>query len=530
MNWDRRDGKDKSDEAGTVRTSGWSHPVQLVPESELGAYRARCNDRITQFLSGPLPLTPSEREARQDGAVSGVHAAAERGIAGPSTGLPHGEQIQAAFGPHDISGVRAHVGGAAAEACGAMGASAYATGSQVAFAGQPDLHTASHEAAHVVQQRQGVQLYGGVGEVGDVYERQADAVADAVVAGKSAAGLLGDAFRGGSNLRVVQCFNGLAIPQASQPRPAAASQASREVDESTVTEPTLATVETEYMRSGAETLSPTHFRIWGFVTGSTVPPVGASAVLDTLASLAAADRHGTLRIVGYASSSGTERKNESLSEERAYRILEALVERGVAKDRIVAQGEGETAPLLDENDDPARMARNRRVDVFFDGVMGTGSTAQPAPKQHPVHCDSYAEAARWDRVMYKAWSYYLMDNGMGASTGIRDRGVGDDGVSFKPSRRNVQWAAGEYGYRSDHDVQAFVEMLVPMTPNNNLHAHMMDYLRSAERLEAMAKSQTSCSPGRAELKLTTLEDVRGKQKGPSNLFLENTTAPNGARR
>jgi hypothetical protein len=51
-----------------------------------------------------------------------------------------------------------------------MGAEAFATGDQVAFGAAPDLHTAAHEAAHVVQQRQGVQLKGGVGEVGDAYE------------------------------------------------------------------------------------------------------------------------------------------------------------------------------------------------------------------------------------------------------------------------------------------------------------------------------------------------------------------------
>jgi hypothetical protein len=72
-----------------------------------------------------------------------------------------------------------------------MGAEAFAAGDHVAFAGSPSLHTAAHEAAHVVQQRGGVQLKGGVGESGDVYEKQADAVADAVVAGKSAEGLLG---------------------------------------------------------------------------------------------------------------------------------------------------------------------------------------------------------------------------------------------------------------------------------------------------------------------------------------------------
>lgn len=78
-----------------------------------------------------------------------------------------------------------------------MGAQAYASGNHVVFGGSPSLHTAAHEAAHVVQQRSGVQLKGGVGEVGDPYERHADAVADLVVQGKSAAGLL-DGMAGGA--------------------------------------------------------------------------------------------------------------------------------------------------------------------------------------------------------------------------------------------------------------------------------------------------------------------------------------------
>jgi hypothetical protein len=65
------------------------------------------------------------------------------------------------------------------------------------FAGTPSLHTAAHEAAHVVQQRGGVQLKGGVGETDDPYERHADAVADRVTKGDSAADLL-EAFSGGT--------------------------------------------------------------------------------------------------------------------------------------------------------------------------------------------------------------------------------------------------------------------------------------------------------------------------------------------
>ena len=121
-----------------------------------------------------------------------VHAAAASGTAGTGARLPYYEQIQQAFGPYDVGQVRAHVGGAASSACDAIGAEAYASGDAVAFRGAPDLHTAAHEAAHVVQQRAGVSLKGGVGAVGDPYEHHADRVADLVVRGDSAAGALGD--------------------------------------------------------------------------------------------------------------------------------------------------------------------------------------------------------------------------------------------------------------------------------------------------------------------------------------------------
>ena len=85
-----------------------------------------------------------------------------------------------------------------------MGAEAYATGDKVAFAHAPSLHTAAHEAAHVVQQRGGVQLKGGVGAAGDAYEVHADQVADAVVQGKSAEGLLSKYAGGTASTRPVQ--------------------------------------------------------------------------------------------------------------------------------------------------------------------------------------------------------------------------------------------------------------------------------------------------------------------------------------
>ncbi|HUQ06954.1 MAG TPA: DUF4157 domain-containing protein [Kofleriaceae bacterium] len=126
-----------------------------------------------------------------DDAAESVHATAAAGVSGSGSPLPHLDLIQSSFGRHDIGHVQAHTGSAATQASAAIGARAYTTGSDIAFATPtPDLHLIAHEAAHVVQQQGGVQLKSGMGEVGDRYEQHADAVADLVVQGKSAESLL----------------------------------------------------------------------------------------------------------------------------------------------------------------------------------------------------------------------------------------------------------------------------------------------------------------------------------------------------
>jgi hypothetical protein len=145
-------------------------------------------------LSETLPQDSEPVQRREANAApdsEAVHASAQRGTATPSSPLPHAETIQRLFGRYDISSVKAHTGGEAAASAHAMGARAYATGNHVVLGDAgADLHTVAHEAAHVVQQRGGVALAGGVGQEGDAHERNADAVADAVVAGHSAEALL----------------------------------------------------------------------------------------------------------------------------------------------------------------------------------------------------------------------------------------------------------------------------------------------------------------------------------------------------
>jgi len=136
------------------------------------------------FGHGQAPVQLHGGGTEQDPAR--VQAAADRGLAGASGSLPYAATIQQLFGRHSVAGVTSQVGGPAADACGEIGADAYASRGRVAFAQNPDLRTAAHEAAHVVQQRGDVQLHGGVGKAGDRYEQHADRVAELVVRGESA--------------------------------------------------------------------------------------------------------------------------------------------------------------------------------------------------------------------------------------------------------------------------------------------------------------------------------------------------------
>ena len=131
-----------------------------------------------------------QRSGNSDVSSDEVRETARRGIRTHSTALPYTKDIQRSFGHHDISGIRFHNSPEAAQSARAMNAEAYSTAGHVVSAGSISKHTAAHEAAHVVQQRSGVHFKGGVGAVGDKYERHADAVADRVVAGQSAADLL----------------------------------------------------------------------------------------------------------------------------------------------------------------------------------------------------------------------------------------------------------------------------------------------------------------------------------------------------
>ncbi len=189
--------------------------ADTAPALQLKAF----DDAVTQVhqsvahanheLYGDAALRTSTANVQMESAgpsnqgASGIHAAAERGTRGGGGQLPFFDKIQASFGGHDISSIQSHTGAEAREANRAIGSMAYASGNHVAFKNSPDLFTAAHEAAHVVQQRAGVSLRDGVGQSGDRYEQHADEVASRVVQGQSAEDLLGR-FSGASSAGGVQ--------------------------------------------------------------------------------------------------------------------------------------------------------------------------------------------------------------------------------------------------------------------------------------------------------------------------------------
>lgn len=108
----------------------------------------------------------------------------------PASPLPHAARIQRSFGRYSLHQIQAHQGSEATTSAKTIEAQAFTSGNHVVFAGTPSLQIAAHEAAHVIQQQNGIHLPGSIDTPGDRYERNAEAVAQRVVAGQSAEALL----------------------------------------------------------------------------------------------------------------------------------------------------------------------------------------------------------------------------------------------------------------------------------------------------------------------------------------------------
>jgi outer membrane protein OmpA-like peptidoglycan-associated protein len=72
-------------------------------------------------------------------------------------------------------------------------------------------------------------------------------------------------------------------------------------------------------------------------------------------------------IDGYTDNVGSGAANKSLSKKRAQAVANALINAGIAKDRIIARGLGEENPKCDNKTNEGRQC-NRRVEVTIRNI------------------------------------------------------------------------------------------------------------------------------------------------------------------
>ena len=98
----------------------------------------------------------------------------------------------------------------------------------------------------------------------------------------------------------------------------------------------------------------------GFSIASANLKPSSSVLLDEIAGIAKSCP-GSIRVEGHTDKTGSLEGNMALSEARAKAVVEALIERGVTRERLFAEGFGPTQPRA-EGDTRQAYALNRRIE------------------------------------------------------------------------------------------------------------------------------------------------------------------------
>lgn len=97
-----------------------------------------------------------------------------------------------------------------------------------------------------------------------------------------------------------------------------------------------------------------------FVSGSAELAPNAKTVLDVAYDALAGQTNLRVELGGHTDSSGDDKMNQKLSQRRADSVRKYLTDKGIAGDRLVAKGYGESQPIADNKTKEGRQ-ENRRV-------------------------------------------------------------------------------------------------------------------------------------------------------------------------
>jgi len=99
-----------------------------------------------------------------------------------------------------------------------------------------------------------------------------------------------------------------------------------------------------------------------FDTGKSTLRPQSDKALDELAELMKLKKKMKIEISGHTDNVGDEAANQKLSEGRAEAVRAYLLKKGIAADRVIAKGYGDTQPIAD-NSTPEGKQKNRRTEV-----------------------------------------------------------------------------------------------------------------------------------------------------------------------
>jgi len=98
-----------------------------------------------------------------------------------------------------------------------------------------------------------------------------------------------------------------------------------------------------------------------FETGSAVLKSESQFELNALIQFLKDNNNIKIKIIGHTDDIGTESDNQILSEKRAAVVINYLKQQGIAVERLISEGKGETSPIDDNATEKGRQ-NNRRIE------------------------------------------------------------------------------------------------------------------------------------------------------------------------
>lgn len=106
-----------------------------------------------------------------------------------------------------------------------------------------------------------------------------------------------------------------------------------------------------------------------FDTDSATIKPSFRAVLDQVSQTLSQHQDVNATIVGHTDSTGNPSYNMQLSQRRAQSVSSYLGDHGVARNRLTAEGRGQSQPIADNATEAGR-AQNRRVEIYLKPISG----------------------------------------------------------------------------------------------------------------------------------------------------------------